>query len=77
MRDGPQAGLSLIHAILDRGELTEYHLSHAALADLYRRASRHAEARAAYERALVLAQQEPERRFLRKRLNELDDAHES
>ena len=77
MRDGPQAGLSLIHAILDRGELTEYHLSHAALADLYRRASRHAEARTAYERALVLAQQEPERRFLRKRLNELDDAHES
>ena len=77
MRDGPQAGLSLIHTILDRGELTEYHLSHAALADLYRRASRHAEARAAYERALVLAQQEPERRFLRKRLNELDDAHES
>ena len=77
MRDGPQAGLSLIHAILDRGELTEYHLSHAALADLYRRASRHAEARAAYERALVLAPQEPERRFLRKRLNELDDAHES
>ena len=77
MRDGPQAGLSLIHTILDRGELTEYHLSHAALADLYRRASRHAEARTAYERALVLAQQEPERRFLRKRLNELDDAHES
>ena len=77
MRDGPQAGLSLIHAILDRGELTEYHLSHAALADLYRRASRHAEARAAYERALVLAPQEPERRFLRKRLNELDDSHVS
>lgn len=77
MRDGPQAGLSLIHTILDGKELTEYHLSHAALADLYRRASRHAEARAAYERALVLAQQEPERRFLRKRLNELDDAHES
>ena len=77
MRDGPQAGLSLIHAILDRGELTEYHLSHAALADLYRRASRHAEARTAYERALVLAPQEPERRFLRKRLNELDDSHVS
>ena len=77
MRDGPEAGLSAIRTILDRGELTEYHLSYAALADLYRRACRYAEARAAYERALVLAQQEPERRFLRKRLNELDDACES
>ena len=75
--DGPEAGLSAIRTILDRGELTEYHLSYAALADLYRRACRYAEARAAYERALVLAQQEPERRFLRKRLNELDDACES
>jgi RNA polymerase sigma-70 factor, ECF subfamily len=77
MRDGPEAGLSAIRTILDRGELTEYHLSYAALADLYRRASRYAEARAAYKRALVLAQQEPERRFLRKRLIELDAVREN
>ena len=60
MQNGPEEGLSLIQTILDRGELTEYHLSYAALADLYRRTSRDAEARTAYERALVLVQQAPE-----------------
>jgi RNA polymerase sigma-70 factor (ECF subfamily) len=71
MRDGPEAGLGLIDAILERGELAQYHLSHAARADLLRRIGRRDEARAAYERALELAQQEPERRFLMRRLGEL------
>ena len=71
MRDGPAAGLSLIDAILARGDLENYHLAHAARADLCRRLGRTAEARASYERALSLAQQEPERRFLERRLAEL------
>ena len=71
MRDGPAAGLALIDALFARGELADYHLAHAARADLCRRLGRDAEARAAYERALVLARQEPERRFLEKRLTEL------
>ncbi len=71
MRDGPAAGLSLIHAILARGELGNYHLVHAARADLCRRLGRTAEARSAYERALSLTEQEPERRFLQRRLAEL------
>ncbi len=71
MRDGPSAGLELIDAILARGELTDYHLAHSARADLYRRLGRTAEARASYERALALAQQEPERRFLERKLREL------
>jgi RNA polymerase sigma-70 factor, ECF subfamily len=71
MRDGPSAGLILIDAILARGELANYHLAHAARADLCRRLGRTAEARASYERALGLTQQEPERRFLKKRLREL------
>jgi RNA polymerase sigma-70 factor (ECF subfamily) len=71
MRDGPQAGLHIIDAILNRGELADYHLSHAARADLYRRLGRAADARAAYQRALALVKQEPERRFLEKRLREL------
>ena len=71
MRDGPAAGLSLIEAILARGDLENYHLAHAARADLCRRLGRKAEARASYERALSLAQQGPERRFLEKRLAEL------
>jgi RNA polymerase sigma-70 factor (ECF subfamily) len=70
MRDGPQVGIGLIQELLDRGELTEYHLSHAALADLYRRAGRFAESIAAYEDAMRLARQEPEIRFLRRRLEE-------
>ncbi len=71
MRDGPAAGLALIDGILGNGELSDYHLAHAARADLCRRLGRTREARIAYERALSLAQQEPERRFLRKRLEEL------
>jgi RNA polymerase sigma-70 factor (ECF subfamily) len=71
MRDGPAAGLNLIDAILARGELGNYHLAHAARADLCRRLGRTAEARASYQRALSLTQQEPERRFLERRLAEL------
>ena len=71
MRDGPLAGLTLIDAILARGDLGNYHLAHAARADLCRRLGRTAEARVSYERALALTQQEPERRFLKRRLGEL------
>lgn len=71
MRDGPAAGLVLIDQILGRGDLTEYHLAHAARADLLRRLGRTEDARAAYARALALARQEPERRFLQSRLNRL------
>jgi RNA polymerase sigma-70 factor (ECF subfamily) len=71
MRDGPQAGLDLIDAILARGELTDYHLAHAARAELCRRLGKIAEARASYEKALSLTQQAPEQRFLQDRLREL------
>jgi len=71
MRDGPDEGLALIDGILARGDLADYHLAHAARADLCRRGGRAAEARASYERALTLARQEPERRFLERRLAEL------
>jgi len=71
MRDGPLAGLTLIDAILARGDLGNYHLAHAARADLCRRLGRTAEARASYEQALRLTQQAPERRFLQRRLAEL------
>jgi RNA polymerase sigma-70 factor (ECF subfamily) len=71
MRDGPEAGLALVEAIQERGELVDYHLMHAARADLYRRLDRVAEAQQAYERALSLAQQAPERRFLERRLAQL------
>ena len=71
MSEGPQAGLALIDEILKRGELQDYHLAHSARADLYRRLGRKAEAREAYQRALTLARQEPERRFLEGRLAEL------
>ena len=73
MRDGPLAGLTLIDAILARGDLENYHLAHAARADLCRRLGRRAEARSSYERALGLTQQEPERRFLKRRLAGLPD----
>ncbi|TKB93846.1 MAG: RNA polymerase sigma factor [Nitrospira sp.] len=73
MRDGPDAGMDLIDAILARGELKQYHLAHAARADLCRRSGRTAEACVSYQRALDLTQQEPERRFLGKRLNELQE----
>jgi RNA polymerase sigma-70 factor (ECF subfamily) len=71
MRDGPAAGLVLIDAILQRGDLADYHLAHAARADLLRRLGRREEARQAYERALALARQAPERRFLQRRLAQL------
>jgi RNA polymerase sigma-70 factor (ECF subfamily) len=73
MRDGPLAGLTLVDAILGRGDLERYHLAHAARADLCRRLGRTADARAAYERALALTQQEPEQRFINRRLGELRD----
>jgi RNA polymerase sigma-70 factor (ECF subfamily) len=72
MRDGPEAGLALIDAILARGELTGYHPAHAARADLLRRLGRVPEARTAYGRALELVPQERERRFLKRRLAELE-----
>ena len=71
MRDGPAAGLGLIDAILKRGDLAGYHLAHAARADLCRRLGRGAEARVSYEKALELSQQEPEKRFLRRRIAEV------
>ena len=71
MRDGPSAGLTLIEAILERGDLEDYYLAYSALADLNRRLGKIAEARAAYQQALRLARQEPARRFLERRLEEL------
>ncbi|HZM47510.1 MAG TPA: DUF6596 domain-containing protein, partial [Burkholderiales bacterium] len=71
MRDGPQAGLALIDAILARGDLADYHLAHSARADFCRRLGKNEDARASYQRALDLARQEPERRFLQRRLAEL------
>ena len=71
MRDGPEQGLSLIDDLLAREQLSHYHLAHSARADLCRRLGRIPEARASYEKALALARQEPERRFLARRLEEL------
>ncbi len=71
MRDGPLAGLTLIDAILARGDLANYYLVHSARAELCRRLGRTAEAQASYQRALGLTQQEPERRFLERRMNNL------
>ncbi|HWY21393.1 MAG TPA: DUF6596 domain-containing protein [Candidatus Acidoferrum sp.] len=76
MRDGPEAGLAHIDAVLEhssgkQGELANYYLAHSARADMYRRLGRTAEARASYEKALALTQQEPERQFLARRLEEL------
>lgn len=73
MREGPGAGLTLVDAVLARGELQTYHLAHSARADLCRRLGRMREAREAYERALSLTRQEPERRFLERRLAELTE----
>jgi RNA polymerase sigma-70 factor (ECF subfamily) len=73
MRDGPAAGLALIDALLGRGALADYHLAHSARAELCRRLGRTADARASYSRALELARQEPQRRFLERRLSELLD----
>lgn len=71
MRDGPAAGLPLLDALLQRGALQDYHLAHAARADLCRRLGRLDEARESYARALALTAQEPERRFLERRLKNL------
>lgn len=71
MRDGPAKGLVLLDGLLASGKLENYHLAHAARADLCRRLGKKAEARVSYERALALVRQEPERRFLEKRLGEL------
>jgi len=72
MRDGPLAGLTIIDAILARGDLADYLHAHSARADLCRRLGRVEEARASYQRALGLTRQEPERRFLERRLREID-----
>jgi len=72
MRDRPEAGLAIIDGILEDGELTDYHLARSARADLLRRLGRRGEAREAYRQALLLTEQEPERRFLERRLRELD-----
>jgi RNA polymerase sigma-70 factor (ECF subfamily) len=74
MRDGPAAGLALVNAILARGDLAQYYLAHSARADLCRRLGRADDARASYRLALELTRQEPERRFLERRLRELDEA---
>jgi RNA polymerase sigma-70 factor (ECF subfamily) len=74
MRDGPAAGLRLVDAILDRGDLSEYRLAHAARAELCRRLGKTSDARRSYERALALTQQEPEQRFIGRRLAELPDS---
>ncbi len=71
MRDGPEAGLKHIDAVLAHGELANYYLAHSARADMYRRLGRTAEARSAYEKALALTQQEPERHFLQERIRQL------
>ena len=71
MRDGPAAGLALVEAILARGDLADYALAHCARADLCRRLGRNGEARVSYERARALTRQEPQRRFLARRLAEL------
>ena len=71
MRDGPLAGLQSIDQILARGDLADYHLAHSARADLCRRLGRTADARESYQKALAIVKQEPERRFLEKRLREL------
>jgi RNA polymerase sigma-70 factor (ECF subfamily) len=71
MRDGAAKGLEIIERIVKQGELAEYHLAHAARADLLRRLGRTSDAIEAYERALNLNTQEPERRFLSRRIAEL------
>jgi RNA polymerase sigma-70 factor (ECF subfamily) len=71
MRDGPEAGLKHIDAVLEHGVLADYYLAHAARADMCRRLGRAAEARASYEKALALTQQEPERQFLQERIRQL------
>lgn len=76
MRDGPEAGLTIIDELLGRGDLRDYHLAYSARAELCRRLGRKGEAKHAYERALSLVQQKPERRFILKRLEELGNDEE-
>ncbi len=71
MRDGPEAGLAQIDALLEHGELANYYLAHSARADMYRRLGRASEARSSYKKALALTQQEPERQFLQERIRQL------
>ncbi len=71
MRDGPQAGIGLIESILARGLLVDYHLAHSAMAELCRRIGKIEDARASYEKALSLVHQAPEKRFLERRLREM------
>jgi RNA polymerase sigma-70 factor, ECF subfamily len=71
MRDGPEVGLPHVDAVMAHGELANYYLAHSARADMYRRLGRTAEARSAYEKALALTQQEPERQFLQERIRQL------
>src|SRR6202795_4932024 len=71
MRNGPEVGLTHIDAVLEHGELANYYLAHSARADMYRRLGKTAEARASYEKALALTQQEPERQFLQERIRQL------
>jgi RNA polymerase sigma-70 factor (ECF subfamily) len=73
MRDGPLAGLTLIEQLMSRGDLSQYHLAHAAVAELSRRLGKTPEARRSFEMALSLARQETERRFLQKRIQELEN----
>ena len=70
--EGLERGLAIVDNLLARGELADYHLAHAARADLCRRLGRRADARTSYGRALELARGEPERRLLQHRLRELD-----
>ena len=72
MRDGPRAGLALIDELIKHDDLAHYQWTHSAQADLYRRLGQSDQARAAYPKALSLSQQEPERRFLERRLQELE-----
>ena len=74
MRDGPAAGLTIVDAILKRGDLLDYRPAHAARGELCRRLGRTDDARASYQRALTLSRQEPERRFFARRLAELRPA---
>ena len=71
MREGPEAGLTQIDAVLENGELANYYLAHSARAEMYRRLGRTAEARSSYEKALALTQQGPERQFLQERIRQL------
>ena len=72
MNQGPEAGIVLIDAILERGDLADYHLAHSARAELYRRSGQIEAARESYARAIDLTEQEPARRFLERRLQELE-----